>query len=189
MIAALPRPSAKEGSVDMAGEDEQQNNEKQEKSGGESELLLHIAVGLVLVGVSVGGTLAALSFLKEDPIPAEGEEAAEEAAPPQKPAIYYPLKPEYLLNIDARGRRRYLKLEITVMTREDDVIGALETHRATVDNTVNLIAGGQIFEEIQTVEGKEFMRLQLLQELQAVFQKEIGKPGIEQVLFTNFVMQ
>jgi len=108
---------------------------------------------------------------------------------PPKPAIYYPLKPEYLLNIDARGRRRYLKLEITVMTREDDVIGAIETHRATVDNTVNLIAGGQIFEEIQTVEGKEFLRLQLTQELQAVFQKEIGKPGIEQVLFTNFVMQ
>lgn len=172
----------------MAADEEQQNGEKEEKSGGKSKLLLLIILGLVLIGLSVGGTLAALSFFKEEPAAVEGE-AEEEAAPPPKPAIYYPLKPEYIVNIDARGRRRYLRLDITVLTRDDDVIAAIETHRASIDNTVNLIAGGQLFEEIQTAEGKEFLRIQLLQELQAVFEKEIGKPGIEQVLFTNFVMQ
>lgn len=172
----------------MAADDEQQQDENEKESGGKSKLLLLVIIGLVLVGVSVGGTIAALSFLKDDPEPVEAAEA-EEVAPPPKPAIYYPLKPEYIVNIDARGRRRYLRLDITVLTRDDDVIAAIETHRATVDNTVNLIAGGQLFEEIQTAEGKEFLRLQLLQELQSVFEKEIGKPGIEQVLFTNFVMQ
>jgi flagellar FliL protein len=173
----------------MAADDEQQNSENEGNSGGKSKLPLLIIVGLLLVGISVGGTIAALSFLKEEPAPAEEGEVAEEAAPPAKPAIYYPLKPEYILNIDARGRRRFLRLDITLLTRDDDVIAAVETHRASIDNTVNLIGGGQVFEEIQTAEGKEFLRLQLLQELQAVLEKEIGKPGIEQVLFTNFVMQ
>ncbi len=173
----------------MAADDEQQNGEQEQKSGGKSKLLLLIIIGLVLVGASVGGTIAALSFMKEDPPALAEGDAEEELAPPPKPAIYYPLKPEYILNIDARGRRRYLRLDMTVLTRDDDVIAAIETHRATIDNTVNLIAGGQLFEEIQTAEGKEFLRLQLLQELQSVFEKEIGKPGIEQVLFTNFVMQ
>ena len=178
----------------MAADDEQQtdeNNEAEEKpSGGKKKLILLIVLGLILVGASVGGTIVALKFLSPPPAPAEEEEIAEEAveAPP-KPAIYYPLKPEYILNVDARGRRRYMRLDITVLTRDDTVIAAIDTHRASIDNVINLVAGGQIFEEIQTPEGKEFLRLQLLQEIQVVLKNEIGHEGIEQVLFTNFVMQ
>ncbi|WP_096084556.1 flagellar basal body-associated FliL family protein [Agaribacterium haliotis] len=176
----------------MADEEQEQNDDNTDApaSGGKKKLLLLLLVGLVLIGVSVGGTVAVLSMLQPEAVPEEGEQLEQEPveAPP-KPAIYYALKPEYILNIEARGRRRYLRLDLTVMTREDDVIAALELHRATVDHIVTLVAGGQIFEEVQTAEGKEFLRLQLLKELQTAFEKEIGKPGIEQVLFTNFVMQ
>ncbi len=176
-----------------ADEDEQQtedSSEAQKKSGGLKKIILLAVIGLVIIGASVGGTIAVLSMMKEEPVVEADEEAVEqEAEPPAKPAIYYPLKPEYILNIDARGKRRFMRLDLTLMTRDDDVIAAIELHRPTIDNTVNLIAGGQIYEEIQTAEGKEFLRLQLLQELQAMFEKEIGKPGLEQVLFTNFVVQ
>lgn len=177
----------------MAADDEQQTNEEQtpddSPKGGKKKLILLIVLGLILIGASVGGTIAVLQMMQPEPTPEEGELVEDEVEPPPKPAIYYPLKPEYILNIDARGRRRYLRLDLTVMTRDEDVIAAIELHRPTVDHTVNLIAGGQIFEEVQTAEGKELLRLQLLQELQTLFNKEIGKPGIEQVLFTNFVMQ
>jgi len=52
-----------------------------------------------------------------------------------------------------------------------------------------MLIGGQLYEEIQTAEGKELLRQQCLQELQKIMQEEIGKPGVEQVLYTNFVMQ
>lgn len=178
----------------MAADDEQQTNEENSTesnaSGGKKKLILLIVVGLLLIGASVGGTITVLKMMQPEPVVEEdGELVEEEVELPPKPAIYYPLKPEYILNIDARGRRRYLRLDLTVLTRDDDVIAAIELHRPTVDHTVNLIAGGQIFEEVQTAEGKELLRLQLLQEFQALFEREIGKPGIEQVLFTNFVMQ
>ncbi len=174
----------------MAAEDDQQNNENDAAaSGGKKKLIMLVLVALVLIGASVGGTIAVLKMTQPPAPVAEGEAAEEVVEAPPRPAIYYPLKPEYILNIDARGRRRYLRLDLTVMTREEDVIAAIELHRPSVDHVVNLVAGGQIFEEVQTAEGKEFLRLQLLQELQALFEQEIGKPGIEQVLFTNFVMQ
>lgn len=177
----------------MAADEDQQTNENEAEkpaSGGKKKLILLIVVGLILIGASVGGTIFVLNMLQPPaPVEAAEESAEAEVEPPPKPAIYYPLKPEYIVNIDARGRRRYLRLDLTVMTREEDVIAAIELHRPTVDHTINLIAGGQIFEEVQTAEGKELLRLQLLQELQALFEKEISKPGIEQVLFTNFVMQ
>jgi len=177
----------------MASDDEEQTTEEQaaegEAKGGKKKLILLIVIGLLLIGASVGGTITVLKMMQPEPVPAEGEMAEDEVEPPPKPAIYYPLKPEYILNIDARGRRRFLRLDLTVMIRDEDVVAAIELHRPTVDHTINLIAGGQIFEEVQTAEGKELLRLQLLQELQTLFNKEIGKPGIEQVLFTNFVMQ
>ncbi len=176
----------------MAADDEQQNNDESTEgnaSGGKKKLIILVVVGIILIGASVGGTITVLKMMQPPPVAEGGEMAEEEIEPPAKPAIYYPLKPEYILNIDARGRRRYLRLDLTVLTRDEDVIAAIELHRPTVDHTVNLIAGGQIFEEVQTAEGKELLRLQLLQELQMLFEKEIGKPGIEQVLFTNFVMQ
>ncbi len=177
----------------MAADDEQQtDNEKEtpKESGGLKKIILLALVGLAIIGASVGGTIAVLSMTKEEPVEVTEESVTEEdVAELKKSAIYYPLKPEYILNIDARGRRRFLRLDLTLLTRDDDVIAAIELHRPTIDNTVNLIAGGQIYEEIQTAEGKEFLRLQLLHELQLIFDKEIGNKGIEQVLFTNFVVQ
>ena len=173
-------------------DDEQENGENNEEetgeSGGKKKIILLIVVGLILIGISVGGTITVLKMMQPEPVVEEGE-MAEEQPEITMPAIYYPLKPEYIVNIDARGRRRFLRLDLTVMTRDDQVIAAIELHRPSVDHIVNLIAGGQLFEEVQTAEGKELLRLRLLQELQALFEKEIGEPGIEQVLFTNFVMQ
>lgn len=175
----------------MAEDDDKTKTEDEAASGGGKKRIILLAlVALLLIGVSVGGTIGVLTMMKDDPVPVEGEEGVEaEAEVTDKPAIYYPLKPEYILNIDARGRRRYLRLDLTLMVRDDDMIPTIETHRASVDNVVNLVGGGQIFEEIQTPEGKEFMRLQLLKEMQTLFEKEVGKAGVEQVLFTNFVMQ
>lgn len=157
--------------------------------GGKKKIILLAVMGLVIVGLSVGGTIAAIKMLGGDePVPAEGEEEmpVEEVI---KPAIYYPLKPSILVHYDTRGRQRYLQADMTLMTRDDDVIAAIETHMPMIRNALVMIIGGQIYEEVQTAEGKELMRLECLQELQRLLELEIGKPGVEQVLFTNLVMQ
>ena len=52
-----------------------------------------------------------------------------------------------------------------------------------------MLFSGQEFEALQTPEGKEALRQASLAEVQKVMQEKIGKPGVEQVLFTDFVMQ
>lgn len=177
----------------MAKEDED-NEEGTEKaeSPKSKRLLLFVVLALLLIGLSVGGTIATLSFLKGDePVLAEGEEAAteEELTEVKAAAIYYPLKPGYIVNVDARGRRRFLQAELTLLIREADMIASIDMHKPSVDHLVNTIIGGVVFEDIKTAEGKELLRLQLTQAMQELFKKEVGKPGVEAVLFTNFVMQ
>jgi flagellar FliL protein len=75
------------------------------------------------------------------------------------------------------------------MTRDDDVIEAIEVHMPMLRNSLVLKFGGQVYEELQTEEGRELLSQESLKELQDLIEKEIGKPGIERLLFTNLVMQ
>lgn len=171
--------------------DENSPEEGEEKAGGgKKKIILLAAVGVALIALSVGGTLLALSMLsppEEVAGDAAAEEVVEEAV--RAPAIYYPLKPPIIVNFNARGRQRYLQAELTLMTREDDVVATIEMHMPMIRNSLVLLFGGQIYDELQTAEGKELLRQEALAEIQRLLEQEIGKPGVEQVLFTNFVMQ
>lgn len=173
------------------------------------KLIIIAIVVLILVGVAVAGTLYFLgaedeeaavdSDGKDNGSLVEGEsgegqgdssdDAMAEGGSNEAQALYYALKPPYVVNIDARGRRRYLQAELTLLTREEETIAALEMHKPSLDHAINVLLSGHVFEDIRTAEGKELLRIELTKTLQDLLIDEIGKPGIEEVLFTNFVMQ
>lgn len=173
----------------MADTQRSQTGEDQARfAGNKKKQMLLVAVILGVMVLSVGATLAALKFLR--PSPATLESAAQEqATPPPVPAIYYPLQPPIVVNFAVKGRQRYLQAELTLMTRDGSVISTIELHQSMIRNALILLIGGHSFEDLQTAEGKELLRQSCLQEIQRLLQEEIGRPGIEQVLFTDFVMQ
>lgn len=142
--------------------------------------------GVLLMVVSIGGTLTVIRMSAPAEDPATDPAVA---ATVRKPAIYYPMKPPIIVNFSVRGRQRFLQAELTLLLRDGAVISAVELHQPMLRNALILLYGGQDYEQLQTAEGKELLRQATLQELQRLLQKEIGQPGIEQVLFTNFVMQ
>lgn len=161
--------------------------EAEKKKADKRRIFILAGLGLLIAILSVGGTLLGLHFLSE---PAEvelSEEVSQEI--PDRPAIYYPLNPPLVVNFNARGRQRLLQLEITLMMRDGTVINSIELHQPMIRNALVLLIGGHTYEELQTAEGKELLRQKCLQEIQRLLEQEIGRPGIEQVLFTNFVMQ
>ena len=172
-----------------------EDNPEGEESGGggKKKLILMVVVGLVLVGLSVGGPLFALKMMEGDAPPAETDAAASaEAAPEEEvklPAIYFPLKPTIIVNFNARGKQRFLQAEVSLMVREEDVVAAIEEHSTMLQHGLLMLFSGQDYGELQTAEGKELLRQMALEEVQRMLEQEIGKPGVEQVLFTNFVMQ
>lgn len=170
--------------------DQTQGAGEQPKGGGKKKLILLIVVGLVLVGLSVGGTLLALNMMvgKEEQV-AEGEAGEQAVEEEQLPAIYYPLKPTIIVNFNARGRQRFLQAEVSLMVRENDVVAAIEEHSTMLQHSLLMLFSAQDYSELQTPEGKELLRQLALEEMRTRLEQEIGKPGVEQVLFTNFVMQ
>ncbi|MEE8058207.1 MAG: flagellar basal body-associated FliL family protein [Pseudomonadales bacterium] len=175
-------------------EDRETNDTKAEESSGNSKkkLIILVVAGLVAIVALIGGTLYLLGFFAggdADDEETDVDVVEEVVVAKLKPAMYFPIKPAFIVNFQSRGRQRFLQVEITVMTRDVEVFNALQTHAPLIKNRMVMLLGGEVYEELQTDEGKELLRQKALEALQNIMQQEIGKPGIEQVLFTNFVMQ
>jgi flagellar FliL protein len=152
------------------------------------KLIIIIAAVVLLIGVSVGITVTLLGAFSSGDKEVTDEQAAA-ADPGKQPAIYYPLTPAFVVNFEDKGRSRFLQAELTLLLRDAEVPAALDMHMPAIRNAMVMLLSSQQFETLQTAEGKDALREQALLKLQEVLQKEIGKPGVEQVLFVNFVMQ
>jgi flagellar FliL protein len=175
--------------------DEEVTTESEEKSkSSKKKLILFIVSALLLVGVSIGGTLLALKLLAPAPLPvveldADGNPIDEVVDAKEGPAIYFPLRPALIVNYNAKGRQRFLQTEISIMTRDKEIVEAVELHMPMIRNNLIILFSGQTYNELQTDEGRELLKQDALKELQNIMQQEMGRPGIEKLLFTNFVMQ
>ena len=138
-----------------------------------------IIAGLLIVSVSAGGAFFMLS--------ADEEDEATEVVEPQ--AIYFALTPKFKTNYQVNGRPRLFQIGMTLVTREQDVIDALITHGPSIKSRLVILLSGQQVEHLQSPEGREALRAECLSAVQDIMNKEMGKPGIEKVLFTDFVMQ
>lgn len=104
-------------------------------------------------------------------------------------AIYFALNPKFKTNYQVDGRPRLFQIGMTLVSREQDVIDALMIHGPSIKSRLVILLSGQQAENLQTPEGRELLREACLSAVQEIMNKEIGKPGIEKVLFTDFVMQ
>lgn len=174
----------------MAEENDEAKASEETKGGGKGKIIVLAVVVLLLIGGSVGATMYFLGFF-DPPPPTEEEQAALDNAEPAKlPAMYFPVKPTFIINFQSRGRQRFLQTDVTVMTRDQEIFSAVQNHLPLIKNRLVMLFGGEVYEELQTDEGRELLRLKTMESVQQILKDEIGREdGVEQILFTNFVMQ
>ncbi|MDD0843855.1 flagellar basal body-associated protein FliL [Pseudomonas sp. Gutcm_11s] len=164
-----------------------------EKAGGKGKLKLIILIVVILllaVGGSVGATLFFLGKDKgaEEEKPAE-EASSESAAPVKLPALYEAIAPAFIANYKFQGRQRYMQVSVALMARNQAELDALKVHMPLIRNRLVMLFSGQDFGALMTPVGKEMLRSQATAVVQELAQKETGKTVVEQVLFTNIVLQ
>lgn len=174
-----------------------------ERAAKKKKLIVLGAIAVVLLLVAGGGTWFALSsFGNKEAAPAVAEGKAEEHGKDadkgatdaheeghSKASFYDSLDPAFLANFTAGGRQHYLQISLTAMARDEEAIAALHTHMPLVRNRIVMQLSAEQFEQLQTDEGRLQLQQKLLAAIQEIMTKETGKPHIEQVFFTNFVMQ
>lgn len=169
--------------------------QKKGSSAIKKSLLILIGI-LLMVGGSIGATLFLTGALHkgatDDKTSIASASTATDSthAKPKnaQPALYQPLDP-FVINFEDQGVLRYLQIGLSVMTRDKLMIDAINNNMPQIRNNLILLFANQKLDNLASNEGKEKLRAQALEQVQAVLHKEIGKPGIEAVYYTAFVMQ
>ena len=156
---------------------------------GKLKLIIMIVLGLLLaVGVSVGATLYFMS--RGESVQPADEAAKADAASQRQAAIYEVLAPAFIVNFtNTGGRQRYMQVSVALMSRDQAALDGLKEHMPLLRNQLVMLFSSQDFASLATPVGQEMLRQQATASVQELAQKEIGKLAVEQVLFTNFVLQ
>ena len=93
------------------------------------------------------------------------------------------------LQAEGDGRQHYMQAYVEVKSRDQQVADAATLHMPLIVSRLNNLFATQRFSELKSVEGKSLLRARATELVQEIMMEKLGKPGIETVLFTNFVMQ
>lgn len=173
----------------MAKKEKAQAAAGEAKPAGKMKLIILIVVVVLLaVGLSVGATLFFLGKSDTDK-EAEPAAAATPAVPVKQPAIYEELVPAFVVNFTHQGRARYMQVSVALQSRDQVALDALKVHMPVLRNRLVMLFSSQDFDALLTPVGKDMLRQQATASVQELAQKETGKTVVEQVLFTNLVLQ
>ncbi|ADC71673.1 flagellar basal body-associated protein FliL [Thioalkalivibrio sp. K90mix] len=142
--------------------------------------LTWIVILLVLVFAGAGAA-AAWFFLSGGDEEETGEEGPAERH-------YHGLEP-MTVNIDGPGRIRYLRLELSVVTTDPEVIAALERHMPAVRNDVLGLLGEKHYDDLNTRDGKESLAEELREAIAEILEERDAPHDVEAVRFNELVMQ
>lgn len=165
--------------------------------------VIKLVVGLLLVlSLAGGGALFYLSK-KAAAKPAaetgaeattdEHGEAAEGAAAGGDAAAasssdFFPLAPQFVVNLNDEEAMRFLQVEVQVIAKKAAAMEAVKLNDPVVRNRLMLLFSSQTYHSLLTREGKEKLQVDATAEINKVLDEQ-KKPHINGVVFTNLVMQ
>jgi flagellar FliL protein len=161
----------------------------EEKKSSKKTIIIIAVVALLAIAAAVGG---ALFFLGK--LPGLSDQPVESSAPagPQitpSNSVYYKLDPAFVVNFHAGRKQRFMQVYVAIKAQSEDALAEVERHAPLIRNDLNILFAKQDFESIQTPEGKEEMRQAATKAIQDVLAKYSNGATIDEVLFTNLVMQ
>lgn len=102
-----------------------------------------------------------------------------------------PLEPSFVTNFgeSTDGRLKFIKADVAIRATSAGAATTALYHLPALRNTVVLLLSRQDESTMSTGSGREALRAEALAEMRALLEAEEGEPCIEDVLFTNFIVQ
>ncbi|MEM7079055.1 MAG: flagellar basal body-associated FliL family protein [Pseudomonadota bacterium] len=104
---------------------------------------------------------------------------------------YVELKPTFVTNfgISQSGRLKYVKADVTVRVTSKEGEYAARLHAPQLRNSMVMLLSRQDESTVASADGRQTIKAEALSELRDILQEEVGEPFIEDLMFTNFVVQ
>lgn len=173
----------------MAAEktEEAQEDGASNKGGSMARMFVIGAIVLVSIAGAAAGVLYFTGALQASGS-AETQETANLSDPKAVP-LYVPIDPPIVVNVEDGGVLRFLQVNVSIMARKKDVLDDVVNNLPRLRNDLIMLFGNKRYAELKQADAKEALREEALALVQRVVEEVSGSRGIEDVYFTNFVMQ
>lgn len=146
---------------------------------------------MMLIGGGVVALLLATAggvffVMKGDPPPEDGAEPEMAAA---REVFYYNIKPEFVVNLNGKGREKFMMVELSVATYDEKVTAVIDDHMPELRNDLFMVLGEQDAGNLNTVAGKNTLREQALATITEVVTNHYAEGSVEDVYLTRLVLQ
>ena len=158
-----------------------------EKSGDKSKLISVIVILSLLLLLAVGAVAYLLLVGGGGQSAAALSEQVQEAQAATREPIYVDVS-KVLVNLQHGGRTRYVQADIELMSYSPKVIEQAQRDMPAIRDRLLFLLNAQDFAALKTVQGKEALRADALQAVNAVLGLE-PPDAIEALYFENFILQ
>ncbi|EGR2699027.1 TPA: flagellar basal body-associated protein FliL [Vibrio parahaemolyticus] len=154
---------------------------------GKSKLLIIIIAVVVLLG---GGGAAAFFLMgSDDSAQAEEAESQQTQAAAANPIAYVNLPQPFIFNVTGDRRDRLVQIKAQLMVRGSENEQLARYHSPLVESSLLSTFASATVEQLRSPTGRVELRDRASEDIKAALNAAVGKPVIEKVLFTDFVIQ
>lgn len=184
----------------MAKEEQDESVKQAGAGGSKKKLIIMIVGGIVALLIIIATTLFFAGFFdaKETAEPAEpakevssdtvNEDEGEGDKESVKEVSYYSLSPSFLVNFQ-KGDIKVLKVDMSLMASDDKVIDAVTLHNPVIRNNILMMLSSQNPETLKSTEGKLALQAAVKNEVNKVLVDKKITSKVQEVFFTDLVMQ
>ncbi|EGQ7847809.1 TPA: flagellar basal body-associated protein FliL [Vibrio parahaemolyticus] len=154
---------------------------------GKSKLLIIIIAVVVLLG---GGGAAAFFLMgSDDSAQAAEAESQQTQAAAANPIAYVNLPQPFIFNVTGDSRDRLVQIKAQLMVRGSENEQLARYHSPLVESSLLSTFASATVEQLRSPTGRVELRDRASEDIKAALNAAVGKPVIEKVLFTDFVIQ
>ncbi|HFG1949158.1 TPA: flagellar basal body-associated protein FliL [Vibrio cholerae] len=155
---------------------------------GKKKLLIIIIAAVVLLA---GGGGAAFFMMGSggDEAAADAEQKTEQVAAPNDPVSYVNIAQPFVFNVTGDAKDRLVQIKVQLMVRGSENENLARYHSPLVESSLLATFASATVEQLRTPNGRIELRDKATDDIKAALNQAVGKPVIEKVLFTDFVMQ
>jgi flagellar FliL protein len=108
---------------------------------------------------------------------------------PSKPELYLPMDPPFVVNFRDDDSLRYLQVSVTLMSHDAAAIEVAKSADPVLRDALVSLFSNQNYSVISDAAGRRKLQQDALASVRKIVQARLGRPGIDALYFTSFVMQ
>ncbi|AOY47810.1 TPA: flagellar basal body-associated protein FliL [Vibrio cholerae] len=155
---------------------------------GKKKLLIIIIAAVVLLAGG-GGAAFFMMGSGDDEAAADAELKTEQVAAPTDPVSYVNIAQPFVFNVTGDAKDRLVQIKVQLMVRGSENENLARYHSPLVESSLLATFASATVEQLRTPNGRIELRDKATDDIKAALNQAVGKPVIEKVLFTDFVMQ